>query len=319
MSLPDDNPWRATETLDQYDVGLVLDHPVPWVPALEQPDPDAFVAWVGSDPVESRIPLHEIAAPTRTVAAAAAFLRALLDRLDTGTGPGDHGRVRHRLAHPPVQPLPAPAAFTGPPTPQSVAAALAEHLRPDDLLTWEVCDTAKIPRTVPGTLFEKGGSSLGWSVAAATGARLASGDTPAVALTGDGSYLFGSPDSCLWLQQQYDVPVLTVIINNGGYRTGTTTLRNHYPEGTAASADTIAGGHLTPSPDFAAQALSQGAHGERVEQAADLVPALQRARTAVERDRLPAVLDVWVPEHVTASMAPDRRRRQQAREGARHG
>ncbi|TDB90846.1 hypothetical protein E1091_13990, partial [Micromonospora fluostatini] len=160
-----------------------------------------------------------------------------------------------------------------------------------------------------GTLFEKGGSSLGWSVAAATGASIAAGGAHAVAVTGDGSYLFGSPDSCLWLQQQHDAPVVTVVVNNGGYRTGTTTLAAHYPDGLAVTEPTVPGGHLTPSPDYAAHARAQGCHGERVVRAADLAAALDRARTAVRRDRVPAVLDVWVPEHLTGSMDPQRRAR----------
>ena len=310
MNFPDNHLWRSTASLDSFDVVLVLDHPVPWVPAAEQPRPDAWIAWVGPDPIESRVPLHEMRADARTVAAPAAFLEAVLGQV-TGTGPGDAARIRARLARraEAVPAAPDPAPLNGPPTPRLIAQALGRHLRPDDLLTWEVADTAEIPRTRPGTLFEKGGSSLGWAVAAATGASLAASGAPAIALTGDGSYLFGSPDSCLWLQQQYDTPVLTVVVNNGGYRTGTTTLAAHYPNGLATAAPTVAGGHLTPSPDFAAHARAQGGYGERVVQAADLPAALDRARHAVERERRPAVLDVWVPEHLTGSMDPTRRAR----------
>ncbi|WP_416906018.1 thiamine pyrophosphate-dependent enzyme [Micromonospora echinospora] len=315
MNLPDDSPWRSTAPLDQFDVVVVLDHPVPWMPALEQPSDDAWIGWVGPDPIESRVPLHELRADARTVADPAAFLAAVLGEVGaTGTGAADH--VRQRRQRPPVDGAARPATggvpAAGVPTPALIAAALDRHLRPDDLLTWEVFDTTAVTRTKAGTLFEKGGSSLGWSVAAATGASIASGGAHAVAVTGDGSYLFGSPDSCLWLQQQHDAPVVTVVVNNGGYRTGTTTLAAHYPGGLAAAEPTVVGGHLTPSPDFAAHARSQGCYGERVVRAADLAAALDRARTAVERDRVPAVLDVWIPEHLTGSMEPRRRERARA-------
>lgn len=310
MNLPDDHAWRSFAAIGEFDVVLVLDHPVPWVPVHETPAPSAWVAWVGPDPVESRVPLHEMLADVRTVAAPAAFLEALLSAMDSGAGAGDHAAVRERLARPPAPCPQVPAApVDGVPTPALVAAAVGQYLSPEDLLTWEVVDTADIHRTRPGTLFEKGGSSLGWSVAAATGARISSGGAHTVALTGDGSYLFGSPDSCLWLQQHHDAPVVTVVVNNGGYRTGTTTLAAHYPGGVALDSSVVAGGHLTPSPDFAGHARSQGAFGERVDRAADLLPALARARTAVETDGVPAVLDVWVPEHLTGSMDPGRRAR----------
>ncbi len=307
MNLPDDNPWRSSAPLDQFDVVVVLDHPVPWMPAVEQPHPDAWIGWVGPDPIETRVPLYELRADARTTADPAAFLAAVLGEVG-----GDADNVRRRRQRPPGA-APARGATGGPasgvPTPALIAAALDGHLRPDDLLTWEVFDTAAVSRTRPGTLFEKGGSSLGWSVAAATGASIASGGAHAVAVTGDGSYLFGSPDSCLWLQQQHDAPVVTVVVNNGGYRTGTTTLAAHYPDGLAVTEPTVIGGHLTPSPDFAAHARAQGCYGERVVRAADLAAALDRARTAVRRDRVPAVLDVWVPEHLTGSMDPRRRAR----------
>ncbi|MFE9959312.1 thiamine pyrophosphate-dependent enzyme [Micromonospora sp. NPDC005299] len=312
MNLPDDSPWRSTAPLDEFDVVVVLDHPVPWMPAMEQPRDDAWIGWVGPDPIESRVPLHELRADARTTADPAAFLAAVLGEVG-GAGASDADQVRRRRQRPPVDAAARPETSgvpaAGMPTPALIAAALDRHLSPDDLLTWEVFDTATVTRTKPGTLFEKGGSSLGWSVAAATGASIASGGAHAVAVTGDGSYLFGSPDSCLWLQQQHDAPVVTVVVNNGGYRTGTTTLAAHYPGGLAAAEPTVIGGHLTPSPDFAAHARSQGCYGERVVRAADLAAALDRARTAVERHRVPAVLDVWVPEHLTGSMDPGRRER----------
>jgi acetolactate synthase-1/2/3 large subunit len=317
MSLPDDSPWHAGSKLAEYDVVLVLDHPVPWVPTSERPAPSAWVAWIGPDPVESRVPLHEMRADVRTVASVAAFLTRLLATMEDGTGTGDAERLRERLASPPgPRQNGEPGRVDGVPTPSLVAQALSRHLRPEDLLTWEVVDTSEIRRTQPGTLFEKGGSSLGWSVAAATGARIGSGGRPAYALCGDGSYMFGSPDSCLWLQQQHGAPVVTVIVNNGGYRTGTTTLAAHYPQGWAVQQETIAGGHVTPSPDFAGHARSQGCFGEKVVQAAELLPALERARQAVERSGVPAVLDVWVPEHLTGSMDPARRGLRHETEGS---
>lgn len=309
MNLRDGHPCDTSGIgLDEFDVVVVLEHPVPWVPATERPSAGAWVAWVGTDPVESRIPLYEYPAALRLTADPGAFVRELIAELTRRAGPGDRARAAtraQRLAAARPQARPAPADPRGRPTPGQVAEALGAALSPEDIVTWEVADTARLARTRPGTLFEKGGSSLGWSVAAAVGARIASGDTPTVALAGDGSYLFGSPDSCLWLQQQYDAPVLTVLLNNRGYRTGTSTLVRHYPQGHAAREPSIPGGHLHRTPDFAAHARSQGAFGERVTAAADLAAAIGRARTAVERDRVPAVLDIRVPGHLHDRYDPD--------------
>lgn len=302
MNIRDDHPCAdSAASVANADVILVLEHPVPWVPITEEPVEGTWVAVVGQDPVESEVPLYEFRAHARTTADPAAFLVALREAVEAQAGPGDRERAARRTAQ--IQSTRrlgrvSRAAIAGLPTSNLAVQALGEVLDPDDIVTWEVVGTEMLTRTRPGTLFEKGGSSLGWSVAAAVGARIASGDRPTVALAGDGSYMFGSPDSCLWLQQEYDAPVLTVVINNGGYRTGTATLAHHYPGGHAVTQEVIAGGHIAHSPDFAAHARSQGAHGEVVERAADLKAAVLRAREAVEQHRLPAVLEVRVPQHL---------------------
>lgn len=172
-------------------------------------------------------------------------------------------------------------------------------MEPEDLLTAELGDTSGCPRTVPGTMFESGGSSLGWAVAAAAGALTADRDRTAVCLTDDGSYSFGSPDSLLWTQLQHDVPVLTVVFNNRGYRTGSQRLLAHYPDGYAARSGDLSGGLFDPPPQYAAEAVAAGGFGRKVVATSELMAALTAARRAVVDHRVPAVLDVWLPKHVT--------------------
>lgn len=299
MNLRDDHPCQVRGgSLADFDAVLVIEHPVPWIPHHDAPAAGTWIGVVGSDPVEAEIPLYEFRADLRLRVDSAAFLAGLLEALHRLAGPGAVERAAARraaLAHA----APEPARPTGTPTAAAAMRALSEVMSPEDLLFWEAVDTTPVPRTRPGTLFEKGGSSLGWAVAAAVGGRIASGDRPSVTVTGDGSYLFGSPDSCLWLQQRHAAPVLTVIVNNRGHRTGTTTLAAHYPHGYAIDQEVVDGGHLKPSPDFAAHAHSQGAFGVRVTQAGELPTALAAARHAVEVLRVPAVVDVWVPEHLS--------------------
>ncbi|HZD16748.1 MAG TPA: thiamine pyrophosphate-dependent enzyme, partial [Actinomycetota bacterium] len=173
--------------------------------------------------------------------------------------------------------------------------AMAEVLGPDDALTWEMTETMDIPRTRPDTLFESGGSSLGWAVAAGMGIRMADRGRFVASLCGDGAYQFGSPSILLWAQGRYDVPLLTVIANNRGYRTGTVRLREDYPDGAAVSMNDYSGGTFDPPPDFAAQAEAAGGFGAKVTEPGELVEILKKARLAVERDGRPAVVDVWLP------------------------
>jgi acetolactate synthase-1/2/3 large subunit len=64
-----------------------------------------------------------------------------------------------------------------------------------------------------------------------------------------------------------------------------------YPDGKAAKANVMPLTELRPSPDFERVAESCGGHGEKVETAAEVMPALERAFKAV-RSGTPATLNV---------------------------
>ncbi|HEX5497126.1 MAG TPA: thiamine pyrophosphate-dependent enzyme [Mycobacteriales bacterium] len=315
MNLPDGHPASAGATpagtaLTGADAVLVLEHPVPWIPAAERPDPAAFVAVVGEDPAATGIPLYEFAADLRVTADAAAFLAALGERMDALRTDAQRHRHADRWASMLTRRSELDAAragllrrdrAAGIPTPAAVAAAVGEVVEPEDVFTWELADTDGVTRTRAGTLFDKGGSSLGWAVAAATGARYSDRARPAVCLTGDGSYMFGVSPVLLWMQQHLDAPVLTVICNNRGYRTGTQTVAERYPDGYAVASGDFSGGFFDPPPDFAAEARAAGGFGARVHDLGELAGTLAGARRAVEVDRRPAVVDVWLPAHVTGA------------------
>jgi len=72
---------------------------------------------------------------------------------------------------------------------------------------------------VPGTLFNAGGSSIGWAAPAAVGAKVALPEREVVSCTGDGSWMFGNPQVVNWAAQFHKAPVLFIISNNRGYST----------------------------------------------------------------------------------------------------
>lgn len=309
MNLSDAHPAKESGIgIADADAILVLEHPVPWIPAQEQPHPGTFIAVAGADPLASRTPVYEFRAHERVTCSPQAFLMALREqllRLRTEPQRQRHAERWSRFEKAHVNAAQArlqtqaTALKNTIPDAAAIEGALTDVLEAGDILTWELAQTDDILRTECGTLFDKGGSSLGWAVAAATGARIVDRARPAVCVCGDGSYMFGVPQALLWTQQQYDAPVLTVIVNNRGYRTGTKTLIDRYPQGHAARTGELSGGMFAPPPDFAAQAEAAGAFGRKVLDARDLPAALHAARLAVERDRRPAVVDVWVRAHVS--------------------
>lgn len=310
MSVPSEHPVQLGACrVDEADVVVVLEHHVPWVPAVTAPRDDAWIAVVGQDPLASEIPLHEFPADRRTFAAPAAFLRALgeelatlvearptvaehvrrrvaaLEQLGTARGQEREQRRREALALPHL-------------TPAGLSAAVDAVLEPEDLLVDELGDTEElVRRSVPGTLFQNGGSSLGWAMSACVGLGLAAPDRFIVCTTGDGGHLFGLPSASLWAQRRYDTPALTVVANNAGYRTGTTHVDAAYPHGAAVAAGDYTGGSFDPVPDHAAEARAAGAVAFTVTTPDELLQALRTGRTLVEDERRSVVIDALLPTH----------------------
>lgn len=78
----------------------------------------------------------------------------------------------------------------------------------------------------PGSYFNYGSSGLGWGGGAALGVALAAAEASGngekrkkkliVQITGDGCFMFGMPSSVYWIGARYNLPVLTIILNNDG-------------------------------------------------------------------------------------------------------
>lgn len=302
MSISDDHFAKSPGYgLAEADVVLVLDAPVPWVPAHRSPGAHAWIAAVGQDPLSLNIPTHDFPAHLRLTVDCSLFLAALLEEMRRIARPSDRERFRRRwqafqlaAAHDRELRAAMVASVTGTPSIDGLSQALSEVLNPEDILTWEMVDTSGIRRTRPGTLFSSGGASLGWAVGAAIGARIAEPERTAVSLSGDGSFVFGVPTALQWSQEYLDRPVLSIVCNNHAYRTGTSTLRRHYPDGYAVRTSNYEGGAIPNTPDFAGEARANGGYGARVTEASKLREVLVEAKRAVEVENRPAVVDVWV-------------------------
>jgi len=154
----------------------------------------------------------------------------------------------------------------------------------------------QIRRTKPGTMFCWGESagSMGWSLGAALGAKLAEPNRMVVSLIGDGGFIFGCPVATLWSAVAYHAPFLSVIFNNHSYAAFKELLPMFCEEDfTDSDLGFEVGLHIKNPPDFAAIARACSAFGETVEGPSDLPAALERAIRAV-RDGSPAVLDVKI-------------------------
>jgi acetolactate synthase-1/2/3 large subunit len=136
----------------------------------------------------------------------------------------------------------------------------------------------------PGTIFTPGGfATMGFGSPAALGAKLGLPDRVVVALVGDGG--FGQNPAALATAFIDDIPVIWVIMNNHAFGTIAGLELAHFGTtfGTVFEKD-----GESNSPDFAAIARAYGIEGVRIEAAAELRPAIERAI----RLNKPVVIDV---------------------------
>jgi acetolactate synthase-1/2/3 large subunit len=140
----------------------------------------------------------------------------------------------------------------------------------------------------PGTLLQSWGfAAMGFGVAGALGARLAAPSRAVVAVVGDGGFMM--LPSVVATAVQYDLPVVWVIWDNGGFISIRDQQRAYFGPEIATSFTYAASGQPYRC-DFAAMARSMGADGIRVQAPGDLGAAL---KIALDSGR-PTVIDVPV-------------------------
>lgn len=108
---------------------------------------------------------------------------------------------------------------------------------------------------------------LGWGISGAIGTKLARPDRPVVAFLGDGSFLFGAQG--VWTAAKHRVPVLFVVFRNRAYMVDRS--QKAWERGVYLGTDLG-----DPDIRFAELGRSLGLEGFRVEDPADLRPAVER-------------------------------------------
>ncbi len=297
---------RSTEAaraaLGEADAVLVVDCVVPWIPSQAGPPAAATVVQIDHDPLHADIPLWSFPVDISITARSRLALKSLLAAL-RGAGEDDPALQQRWAARsatlsagrggPPAGPVADPSA---PPSAADVMAALSGALSLEDAVldesvTNKAAVVAHLDRDLPGTLFSAGAPGLGWSLGAAVGVKLADRSRRAVAVVGDGAFMFGQPLAAFMLADEARAPFLAVVLNNRGYRASRQPVFDLYPDGLSQAAGDAVATRFSASPDFAVLAAVCGGHGERVSSCAELAPAIDRALEAVDAGRC-ATIDV---------------------------
>ena len=132
---------------------------------------------------------------------------------------------------------------------------------------------------------------LGVGFGEAIGVKIANPQKPVVLVIGDGTFNYNPVLAGFGLCQEYRLPILVILINNGGYLAMKRGHSGLYPHGAAVTNRTFFGVDITPTPDYGKIAEAFGAYSEKLESNEEIQPAIERALRELKRGRT-ALLDV---------------------------
>lgn len=289
------------------DLCLVFGSKRPWYPPVANA-PDGDVVVVGAEPTEPKQPYWNYPADALVQADPAAFLARLADRIDDAGDLADAGPVDWAAEHDRLRDYWTSRAERGegetPIDPFWFCQQL-DDLVPDDAIVVQEAITQR-PAIVnvmdsKDRLFVAANrlmaSGLGGALGIALGTKLAAPDRPLVALVGDGSYSYAPVNAVFGAAQKYDIPLLTIVFDNGGYQSHKQTQRKSYPDGAVVRTENYVGTQFEPGPNYATQIESWDGVGRRITEPDEVVPAVEAGLAAIEDGRL-GLVDAVVDDSV---------------------
>ena len=289
------NPAAFTE---QADFGLLVDVDVPWIPKTTRVNPNAYWAQLDVDAIKRDIPMWGFPLNARIEGDSVRLITQLIEIIEASATPAfktkaatrglaiqaAHAQNRHRAAS-----LAQAPGVVNAINPHYLCAAIGRQIRLQDVVLNEAIRNTmavfeQIPREVPGSLMGLSGGGLGFSAGTALGMKLAQADNRVIHFVGDGSFYFSNPSSVYAVASQYGLPILTVLLDNGGWSAVKESTLRMYPQGQAKGTNQFASDLGYPT-DFAAIAEAAGAHGERLVDPAQVDAAIARCLAALDAGR----------------------------------
>ncbi len=315
LNIPQSSPcfagFDSLPLIETADLGLLLDSDVPFIPQYAKQA--SAIKWIqiDIDPLKSDFPMWGFPTDVRIQGDCAVVLRQVLDAVEARADDAYRRRVTERIAgwsaarEQALKRRAAAAAnkgASGALSPAFVFATLNGKLSEDDVVINEAIRNAPIlqehiTRTKPQSYIGLAGGGLGFSGGMALGLKLAQPGRRIVQFIGDGGFHFSSPDSVYAVAQQYQIPILTVVLDNGGWQAVKSAVQRVYPKGVAAETDQfqsrLTSGRQGERRDFSEVARAFGAHGECITEPDELAAAVDRCLAALD-DGNAAVLHVRI-------------------------
>ena len=289
-NLATSNPmWLGIQTpkaLAEADVILVIDAAVPWIPKNVKLRDDVKLIHIAHDPFFSRIPYRGYQMDLAIAGDPVVAMKMLGDALRgkaasaSRTISARRKRIEERRAQFDEARKAAlhEALSTRPINSIMAAHAINQVKSKKDIVVAELGAAASfLDFEEPDCLLGTSSGGLGMGLGQALGAKLAAPDRQVIATVGDGSYIFGCPTAAHFVGRNEKLPTLTMIMNNSQWYAVRAAALRMYPNGAASRSNSLPVVDLSPSPDFEKIVEACGGYGERVEDPARLIPAIEGA------------------------------------------
>lgn len=301
MNFPQNHPlhlgFDVSSSLDNADVILLIETPVPWLPSDQKLSDYAIVISLGDDPLYSQYPYRSFPNDLSLLGDPSKTLTALLQQCPIKQN--NKKRLEQYKKYQQSNQTLKQANIDHsqdliPISPTWVAHCLSQVLQPLDIVITEfILDLTQTCFTQAGTYFNHASSGgLGWSLGAALGAKLAKPDRRVICVVGDGTYTFGVPVATHHMSALHDLPVLFIVLNNAAWdrtRMASRAFSNH---NTADNKNNIPLCELSPTPAYEDICKAAGGYGEKVEDPNELPAALIRALTIMDQENKQVLLNV---------------------------
>ncbi|MFN4996957.1 MAG: thiamine pyrophosphate-requiring protein [Burkholderiales bacterium] len=289
------NPAAFTE---QADFGLMVDVDVPWIPKTTRVNPNAYWAQLDVDAIKRDIPMWGFPLNARIEGDSVRLIAQLIEIIESSATPefktkaaarGLALKTAHAQNRQKAASLAQAKGVVNDINPHYLCAVMCQKIDLHDVVLNEAIRNTmavfeQIPREVPGSLMGLSGGGLGFSAGTALGIKLAQADNRVIHFVGDGSFYFSNPSSVYSVANQYGLPILTVLLDNGGWSAVKESTLRMYPQGEAKSTNQFAS-DLGYATDFAAIAEAAGAHGERLTDPEQVEAAIERCLAALDAGR----------------------------------
>jgi thiamine pyrophosphate-dependent acetolactate synthase large subunit-like protein len=306
------------------DVILLLDCDIPWLPSQNAPNPRTKVYHIDIDPLNEQLRVSLFPAEGRWQVDSFTALNQLVDHIKNDQALGETLQDPRYTARATTQAKAHKARLAAIKSEvrledhqilkgQNVGSLLRSELPERTTFVVEAVTNSMIMHdqlqpSKAGRWINCGATGIGWSNGAALGVEMARQDQVkkgnkqsemVCQVVGDGSFMCAAPSSALWAASKHNIPILTVLLNNGGWKAPRNSVEMVYPDGLnkGATEDEL-NISFRPSPNYAALAEAAVGTGTgwmkavQVRTVCELKEALHQAKKRVVEDQKAMFIEV---------------------------